>query len=200
MVWCHEKQLIFVHIPKTGGTTVEYYLELIKGINGYGIIKNVAFQHFNWENYNTLLGEDIYSKYFKFSIIRNPISRCISEYYWTTLGFGYKNNSSFDNFLDNVEDIVKNKKFNETIYHDHFYPQSFFILDENKNSKVDKIYRFEDFSEMNNFLNNYTSEIIIPKQEISKGITKIIPTQNQIDKIYQIYKQDFENFNYDKKI
>ena len=110
MVWCGKKQIIFVHIPKTGGTTVENYLELMKGINGYGVIKNTAFQHFNWKDYLTLLGEDIYLNYFKFSIVRNPISRLLSEYYWTPLDFGYKNGTSFNTFLDNVKFIVKNCK------------------------------------------------------------------------------------------
>ena len=35
------------NINKTGGTTVEHYLELTQDINGYGVINNVALQHYN---------------------------------------------------------------------------------------------------------------------------------------------------------
>lgn len=111
MVWSHKEKLIFVHIPKTGGTTIEHYLNLRNCIQGYCVIKNVAFQHFNWSDYKKLLGNKIYEKYFKFSIVRNPIDRCISEYYWTPLNFGYKKKASFDQFLTEVEKILKNKRF-----------------------------------------------------------------------------------------
>ena len=74
--------------PKTGGTTVEHYLHLMSYSQGYGIIKNLAVkkilqarQHFNWLDYKQFLGNMIYERYFKFSIVRNPIDRCISEYY-----------------------------------------------------------------------------------------------------------------------
>ena len=132
MVWSHEKKLIFVHIPKTGGTTIEYYLDLMKSDNGYCIKNNKAYQHFTWNDYKLLLGDEIYSKYFKFSIVRNPINRCISEYYWTRLKFGFKSGCSFDKFLSEVEKIVKNKKYNESKFHDHFQHQSDFILNNNE--------------------------------------------------------------------
>ena len=52
MVWSHEQKIIFVHIPKTGGTTVENYLDLMKCMQGYCVIKNVGMLHFNWNDYN----------------------------------------------------------------------------------------------------------------------------------------------------
>ena len=195
MVWSHKEKIIFVHIPKTGGTTVEHYLNLKNCIQGYCVIKNVAFHHFNWSDYNKLLGNEIYNKYFKFSIVRNPIDRCISEYYWTPLNFGYKKGASFDQFLTEVEDIVKNKRFFDSLYHDHFQSQSYYILDNNK-VMVDKIFRFENFLEITDFLSKYTTKEIKPQN--ASNIKKLKPTEKQIEKIYQIYKEDFENFNYKK--
>ena len=46
MVWSHRKEFIFIHVPKTGGTTIEASMNLMGSRNGYGVIKNVAFQHF----------------------------------------------------------------------------------------------------------------------------------------------------------
>ena len=194
MVWSHKEKIIFVHSPRTGGTTVEHYLNLMNGMQGYGQIKNVAFQHFNWNDYNKLLGNEIYNKYFKFSIVRNPIDRCISEYYWTPLNFGYKKGASFDQFLTEVEDIVKNKRFFDSVYHDHFQSQSYYILDNNNKVKVDKIFRFENFVEITDFLSKYTTEEIKPHNATT--IKKLTPTKKQIKKINQIYKEDFKNFNY----
>lgn len=196
MVWCHEKKLIFVHIPKTGGTTVEHYLNLMNCMQGYCVIKNIAFQHFNWKDYKRFLGNKIYNTYFKFSIVRHPVDRCISEYYWTPLNFGYKKGTSFNKFLIEVEDIVKNKRFFDSVWHDHFQSQSYYILDKNNKVQVDKIFRFEKFFQINTFLNKYTDEQIEAKQK--NNIKKLIPNAQQISKIYEIYKEDFENFNYEK--
>ena len=193
MPYYKKNNILFIHIPKTGGTTIENYLNLRKCMQGYCVIKNVAFQHFNWNDYNKLLGNEIYYKYFKFSIVRNPIDRCISEYYWTPLNFGYGKNASFDHFLTEVEDIVKNKRFFDSLYHDHFQSQSYYILDNNK-VMVDKIFRFENFLEISDFLSNYTTKEIKPLNACN--IKKLKPTEKQIEKIYQIYKDDFENFNY----
>jgi hypothetical protein len=197
MVWCHKKEIIFIHIPKTGGTTVEYYLNCMNYIKGYGIIKNVAFQHFNWDDYNKLLGNVTYKNYFKFTIVRNPIDRCISEFFWTPLNFGYKNGYLFDNFLKEVEDIVKNKRFYDSIYHDHFQSQSYYILNKNNKIMVNKIFRFEIFFKVKNFLKKYTkNQNQIQNKNKNRNKEKLILTKKQKQKIYEIYKENFINFNY----
>merc|ERR1711991_585997 len=178
MVWCNKQKLIFVHIPKTGGTTVEKSLNLRDGTQGYCVIKNAALQHCNWKDYKTLLGNEICDNYFKFSIVRNPIERCISEYYWTPLKFGYRNKASFDQFLKEVEDIVKNERFFDSQYHDHFQTQSYYILDNNK-LMVDKVFRFENFLEITEFLNKYTKKKIEKHNAISSEIKKLKPTKEQ---------------------
>ena len=47
-------KLYFIHIPKTGGSTVQYSLNLTKGTQGCCVIKNAALQHCNWKDYNKL--------------------------------------------------------------------------------------------------------------------------------------------------
>ena len=195
MVWCHNNKLIFIHVPKTGGTTVEHSLKLMENMHGYCVVKNTAFQHFNWNDYNTFLGSQIYNTYHKFSIVRHPVDRFISEYYWTPLPFGYKNNASFDNFLDTVENIVANNKFYDSLYHDHFQSQSYYILDKNNEIRVDKLFKFERFHEVTTYLSTFTDKPI-EAQNKNNVIDKIVPTDSQLLKIYEIYKEDFINFNY----
>ena len=37
------------------------------------------------------LGEDIWSDYFKFAVVRNPFDRCVSRFYYTTRWFDDRN-------------------------------------------------------------------------------------------------------------
>ena len=196
MVWCHDKKIIFIHIPKTGGTKIENNLNLMRGTNGYGTIKSVAAaQHFLWHDYKLLLGNEIYNNYYKFTIVRHPVTRCISEHYWTPLRFGNKKETSFDEFLKSVEKIVKNKNYYETQWHDHFMPQSRYIFNNKKICMVDKIFRFEKYDEVIKHF-NLDNEVY---NECKKK-NKLKPTEEQISKIYEIYKEDYINFNYDKNI
>ena len=102
MVWCKNNKLIFIHIPKTGGTTIEKFFNLRKKINGYGDasgdFKGKSLQHLIGLDIRKILGEKVFNNFFKFTIVRNPIDRVISEYYWnttragTSAGYGYQNN------------------------------------------------------------------------------------------------------------
>lgn len=195
MVWCHKRKIIFIHIPKTGGTTVEKHLKLQTFMNGYGVIKRVALQHFIWSDYKKRLGEQVYNNYTKFSIVRNPIERMISEYYWTPLPFGYKKGGSFDVFLSKVEEIVKKRRFSDSEYHDHYISQTEYIMDKNGKLMVDTLFKFEEFEKVNNYLKKFNnSDVKI--HNVSPCKTKLKPSQKQIEWIRRIYNDDFVNFGY----
>ena len=204
MVWDTNKNLIFIHIPKTGGTTVENYMRAIdKPILqcGYGKFKNVVFQHFNYKDYIKFFGNKGYNKFSKFSIVRNPYDRLISEYYWvkSKLNIGFKSNKTFDFFLNEVEDIVNNKKYDLTIYHNHFIPQCEFICDNSDKIMVNKLFKFEEFPKIINFLNKKSYNLRKKKNfNVSKNNKKIILNNTQKNKIYELYKKDFEIFEYEK--
>jgi len=67
----HTHRFVFIHIPKTGGTSLEMAF-------GYDE-KNHHIKHLNAQNYSYLLG-NIFSEYKKISIIRNPWDRVLSFY------------------------------------------------------------------------------------------------------------------------
>ena len=71
----HRKYFIFIHIPKTGGTSI---FEAFKQQNLKG-----HFGHFmNINSYNY----PVYRKYFKFAFHRNPWDRMVSVWrYWTEI-------------------------------------------------------------------------------------------------------------------
>ena len=204
MVWCNKKKIIFIHIPKTGGSYIECKLGLNNPKNGFKKAKynnkDKAFQHFTWEQYNSKLLPEKFNLYFKFSVCRNPYTRIISEYYWCEApGLGYKNDQNIDDFLSSVENIVSNESYDITIYHDHFIPQHMFIFDDNKELKIDQFFYFEEFNNIDINLKKY---YIDKEQKIDKKQTniknKIELTPEQKEKVYKIYKNDFILLKYDK--
>ena len=66
----HKHKFIFVHIPRTGGTSIATQL----GQN------NKADKHRNLYQYKKELEKEIFNQYFKFTFVRNPWDVIISKY------------------------------------------------------------------------------------------------------------------------
>jgi chondroitin 4-sulfotransferase 11 len=202
MVWDDKHKIIFFHIPKTGGSSIELAFGLFTFNNGYRIDNNIkAMQHFTWEEYKNYLGQKKYDEYYKFTIIRNPYNKVISDYFWlkniAKLEYDNFQNKSFDEYLDYCDHLVKNNLYNLTIFHDHFMPQHKFIYDNNNKLMIDKIFQFENFDYIENFIKIIYDVNI---NHINKNETKnnIILNDEQKNKIYNIYKNDFILLKYSK--
>jgi chondroitin 4-sulfotransferase 11 len=202
MVWDNKRKIIFLHIPKTGGTSVEQALNLVYKKDGYGINDNKkAMQHYDWHEYKKHIGNEKYDKYYKFTISRNPYDKVVSDYFWLKNVAKITNDNfqkkSFDEYLNYCEHIVKNKLYNLTIYHDHFKPQHRFIFDNNNKLMINKILRFENFEYVTKFVNTrYNTNLKHLNDNKSKK--NIILNDIQKNKIYDIYKNDFILLKYEK--
>ena len=200
MVICHELKCIFIHIPKTAGTAIEHFLRN-RGINKLELIgeRNGRSMHHYLAFEIKKLFPNFYGTYYKFSIIRNPYDRLLSEYYWRiSKGIGFKCNQSKDEFLDFVEDIIKNNNYFSNIYYDHFIPQYLFLY----NKKLEKIivnhiFKYEDMSFIENYLKTKL-KINNNFEVLNKSEKKESWNDNQKERIYNFYKKDFELFNYNK--
>ncbi len=94
-----EKRCIFVHVPKTGGSSIEKVFKklfdekLNKGLNGsFSYEKLLKYPNFRNNNYfihasaselQREYGDEKFNDYFKFATIRNPWDRLGSAYFWT---------------------------------------------------------------------------------------------------------------------
>lgn len=67
----HDTKCIFVHIPKTGGTSIEEAF-------GYSYSDLMYEKHLTPEEYVSEFGQDIWDSYFKFTFVRNPWDRMVS--------------------------------------------------------------------------------------------------------------------------
>lgn len=76
----HSHKFVFIHIPKTGGTSIAHALA------PYGIVlrgsqnrSSLYFKHASAVDIERMLGEECAS-YFKFSVVRNPWDWAVSNY------------------------------------------------------------------------------------------------------------------------
>jgi hypothetical protein len=197
----HTKKMIFVHIPKNAGESIE------KCLGGYGdkkklwgIEKGVVLQHLKACELQEKIGDQVFNDYFKFTFVRNPFSKCLSEYFWEKT---YLNESL--NFNDWVKlklgDLINQSENNTTtLRQKHNLEQYKFIYDASDNCLVDFIGRFEKLQEDFDLI---CDKIGVPRQQLphkNKSKHKHY-TEYYEDEIREIvekkYEQDIEYFGYE---
>lgn len=140
----HSKKFIFIHIPKSGGTSVnsalkqycEFPPETQPGTRNPNILE-VYKKHINIETMKQS-GVDI-NDYFKFSIVRNSWARVLSLYFHRI----QLDSRTIDTQEKNFNDWVKNVFLNEKLSHRYWANQLDYITI-NGVMVVDQIIRFEN--------------------------------------------------------
>ena len=73
----HRSKLIFIHIARTGGTSIEASL-----VGKDWWLVDPSSKHISAKQARDLYGKDIWEAYTKFSVVRNPWDRVVSM--WAT--------------------------------------------------------------------------------------------------------------------
>lgn len=218
------KNILFCHIPKCSGTSVNNALEKLPKDR----------YNYCWYTHRILQYDlDKYRDFYKFAIVRDPVQKLCSLYFyqintikklleqgilnnyqeqnWLVLHELYKkyNITNIQSFLDNYKIfyyneifpyISKLKEINSTknmciFYIVGFLPQYLFICDDNKkllvddvvNIKNEKIFLYEIF-------NIKKLEHINIHPNSSDNYNQYL-TENHIQDIKEIYKDDYEYLN-----
>ena len=120
-----ESGIIFIHIPKTGGTSINkfllnlrnndvtkedkkkyYYYEELKR-------KKISSKHGKARDFKKFIDSNIWSKSFKIASIRNPWALMVSSYHWwLQKGFKFHRCRHMYNDVSNMMKVNK-KKSNE---------------------------------------------------------------------------------------
>lgn len=191
---------IFIHIPKTAGESIELQLEgysNAKYYTNYDHKRRIPNQHLTAHEIKKELGKSKFDEKYKFSIVRNPFSRCISEYFWW-IQF-HSNHISFKDWVAKQLSNLINISQARPILQRHNIEQYKFIYDTNNNILVDFIGRFENLQED---FNTICDKIGIPKQQLPhKNKTKHKHyTEYYDDETREIvaekYAKDIEYFGY----
>ena len=173
---------IFIHIPKTAGTSISTYFNEQQTRLRIQPDKHETIHHIKHRFSN------IYNSYSKFTIVRNPYDRMVSWYSFLKdrIGSGAFNVIPFKEW---VKDISKLWHISDPYY--FAGPQCAWIDD------TVVVLKYENLKEdLNNFFNE---EIDLPVMNKSKRKDYLsYYDKESLDIVYEKHKEDFEKFNYKK--
>lgn len=188
LLYKKNKFLLFIHIPKTGGSYVER--EAVKqGWKAYFIINGhrsidmpflaVSPQHFHANFYETIF--DLSKGLAAFTIVRHPFTRLKSEYYWQVSTHVTKD-SPTDWIHSSMKKLGKNKSF----FDNHLRPQEDFL----PRTADCRVFKFEEdgVREALKFLNLHKT--MRPKI----WLERILPSRRAKQSRYDFHvERDFES-------
>lgn len=191
------QRAFFIHIPKTGGTSIEEWIKNEADITF--LIKNtipepliVYPQHLRHTDMRAILGEKFYD--WAFAVVREPYKRLESEYH-------YRNDPSerTKNTLEFSEWVILSihkASENPTYLDNHIRPQSDFLADDVE------VFKLEDgldivSKKLLEFLKINTSTSIGKKNSSKKSA--IVWTDEALAIANDFYAEDFSHFNYPQK-
>ena len=210
-------KIIFIHIPKTAGSSINSLLlssnfelifpsvysshnkkHIILRLNkhkypDYIIVEKsfseiTDYAHFYNELYSYFLENTIYKNYRRFCIIRNPYDRAVSAYYYK-----FKEQQmdvkTFIHYLENISSEEFKHKDNI-----HLMPQSNFI--QNNDILIHFEYLQEELKKLQRYLPLDFSKLIHSNQSIGRKHFLDLFDKKDIEIINKVYKNDFKLLNY----
>lgn len=206
----HAHRCIFVHIPRTGGTSVENLLwpgsaatrresDLWMGFvdEHHNKYQTDGLQHLFATHIRAEVGADVFSRYFKFTIVRNPWDKAVSQFMFMNKNkreklrnfVGMRQGDSFKRYLELAARTT----------HVHWEPQVKFLRDSNGEWLVDYIGRYENFSgSVSHVLRSVGLDATaIPHENRSnRGPYQDYYDDESREMVAQLYADDIEAFSY----
>ena len=180
-------KIIFIHIPKCAGQSIENIFLRDLGLSWkerHPLLLRPRkdnekgperLAHLYAEEYFKLgyISKEKYDKFFKFSIVRNPVDRILSEINFQKIP---KRNSKNIYGLESVEEyiskVIKLDKFSDL--QRHISPQVKFLHDSETNKLlVDKVIPFD-------YLNHEVPKILKKKLKVILEVPKINSSKNKL--------------------
>ncbi|MBC2595616.1 sulfotransferase family 2 domain-containing protein [Ruficoccus amylovorans] len=220
MAYHQEKQLLFIHIPKNAGKSIESSLDLIDGIPGKRSFPNRVAKFLLNKTQNQTLRKRVFGPYdytlsgqhltyseiellniippaqraraIKFAVVRNPYSRALSTYRH------FKQNTDLDGFKRFWAEASAYAGQDHNILA-HLRTQKRFLIDINGHLAIEEILRFESLEQ------DYTQ--FREKHQLQGKALKHIGAGGKINLqdfydteaqalIKTLFAEDFEQFGY----
>ncbi|MDK3073180.1 sulfotransferase family 2 domain-containing protein [Sedimentitalea sp. JM2-8] len=203
----HSRETIFVHVPKTGGQSIEAVFLDDLGL-GWNDRAALLLRHNDdpargpEKLAHLFAGEYVarghidrraFDRYLKFAVVRHPFDRILSEYRYRAAAQARRGLTlELETFLAREEpgdysDLAR-----------HRVPQFRFLTDRDGSCLVDHVLRFETLAEdiAPIFERIFGERRSLPHRNRSGGNRKIALTASQKDRLAERYRGDFEAFGY----
>lgn len=215
-----DMNVIYIHITKTAGSSIEtalgmdpekveyeYNKQYLTHYFWHEGVRLNEVQHYTINEYinKGLIDCDMARDCFKFTFVRNPFDRVVSEWKYqkkmfNTLGwFNYKKNvlriGSFTSYVDNLWFLYKKGRLNNKA---HDREQYVYVYDDDGNYLVDFVGRFEDLSSGWDYVKEKTGvKIDLPLKNVGDGRPYWDYYNKRTEKIISIvYQRDLSAFGY----
>ena len=175
--------VLFVHIPKTAGSSISKILNE-KNLDNWKREWPRHHDPYSYLKEANLIDDSVFS----FAVVRNPYTRtysCYKQYNKTN-----QTNISFSEYLNNI----KQGKISPISPLLHI-PQSFYVIDQDI-IQVDRIYKFENLKELEEELEWTLGFYNVCNYMVESYIEDY--TDDAIDMVQDFYSSDFINFAYSK--
>jgi hypothetical protein len=157
----HPHKTIFIHIPKTAGTSVEVVLGMHGDKQDIGLVpyfnqvpdrKHLYgrdLQHLTAVRLRAAINDDaVFNSYFKFTIVRNPWERLVSTCAWSDQKWAKGQALELEQFDQLVRQLhgafLAAKRAGQPLtLSPHLNPQFLYILDDDLRPLVDFVARYE---------------------------------------------------------
>lgn len=184
-LWYQEPDFIFIHINKTGGSSVEKAL-------------NLPFEHLTAAEKKAEVGEQKWQDKFTFAFIRNPFDKVCSHYRYRV-----KTNQTKlqDNPLSFADWVRRSYYEKDPFYHDSpkmFMPQSQWLSDASGNIMVDQVYRFENLEkDFHDLCQRLDLDAQLPHLKASKKVDyRTYYDEGTKDLVANLFNEDLMAFDY----
>ncbi|HEY1709602.1 MAG TPA: sulfotransferase family 2 domain-containing protein [Rhizomicrobium sp.] len=200
-VSCRGKNILFVHIPRTGGTSIEHWLRELGTLRLFShsvpVFSRVTPQHLTANNIDELFGNSYFD--YAFTVVRNPFDRIASEYRMRCKRAQedvFKGGPTLSTWLEKQVGAYEKNPFH---LDNHLRPQWQFL------QQRLRVFRHEDGIET--IIARVAGEIEVPipatvgrhmaTDDFDKPVKFDIP---EVERVLALYGRDFEVLGYDKAL
>jgi len=190
----NNKLILFIHVPKTGGSSIEKHLAKHSPLSLYGQMGPPTIpcssRHFHGAVLTDLFAETVFD--WSFMIVRHPLKRLLSQYrYQTRKPNIIRNNLSFSIWLRYV---LLRRRINPYYRDNHFRPQHEF------EAFGAEVFRLEDgleapLTRLGELAGLADAEQVPWSNKTALKDIKITPADKAL--IFNVYREDFLRYGYE---
>ncbi len=222
MIISHTHRAIFVHVPKTAGTSITALFEpalrwndLVLGGTDFGERLESAYRlrfglnkHMWARDIRRTVGDAVWTDYFSFAVVRHPYQRLVSFYNWQRNAVSHAAPGSPIWSWPATEAYRQSRSFSAFIRHETFLtsragkPQAEWVCDEEGRCIVDFVGRFEQLGAT---IDTVATRVGLGSAHLGvhnasaadRPPAELLHDEADYDYLHDLYRRDFELFDYD---